>query len=59
MMDLGENGSIRAWHDFLVEECGLKIGQDWKWAWGNNRWHVEFMDERNEALVRLKMRDDS
>jgi len=59
MMDLGENGNIRQWYDFLVEECGLKIGQDWKWAWRNDRCHVEFMDPRNETAVRLKMRHDS
>jgi hypothetical protein len=59
MMDLGETSSIRAWYDFLTEECGLKIGQDWKWAWRNNRWHVEFMDDRIESLVRLKAQNDS
>ena len=57
-MDLGENSSIRAWHEFLTEECGYQLGRDWRWAWHNNCWAVEFDDPRIETAVRLRMNDE-
>jgi len=58
VIGLGEGASIRAWYEFLEEECDLRIGQDWRWAWRDNCWAVEFMDPRIETKVRLKMRDE-
>ena len=58
MMDLGETGSIKLWHDFLTQDCGLELGKDWRWAWQHNRWHIEFVNPSHETAVRLKMHYD-
>ena len=59
MMELGEEADINAWYHFLAEECGLKIGRDWRWAWSNNAWAIEFWDPKVETMIRLKMNNDS
>lgn len=59
MMALGEVADIKAWYRFLEEDCELRIGQDWCWAWYDNAWAVEFLDPKVEIMVRLKMSDDS
>lgn len=55
MMALGEWADIRWWHQFLTEECDLRLGADWTWGWQDNAWAVEFRDPRSEILVRLKL----
>lgn len=56
MMSLGELADIRWWHEFLVEECQLRLGDDWVWAWHENAWAVEFRDPRSETYVHLRLR---
>lgn len=55
MLPLEEFWNLREWHDWLREEMGLVIGQDYRWAWHNNRWAIEFVDSRQETVVRLRM----
>jgi hypothetical protein len=59
MMGLGEAADIRWWYEFLTEECGLTIGQDWCWGWKDDAWAIEFTDAKQETRVRLKLRDDT
>lgn len=56
MMALGDTADIKWWYDFLTQECDLRIGSDWHWAWHANAWAVEFVDGRSETLVWLKLR---
>lgn len=58
MLALGDTADIKWWFQFLSEECDLKIGQDWSWAWHDNAWAVEFLDPRAETLVRLRLRTE-
>jgi len=53
-MILPGDWNLRQWHDWLLEEFGLKIGQDYQWAWHQNHWAIEFRDDRQEILVQLK-----
>lgn len=54
MILMREDWNLRQWHDWLVEEMDLHIGQDWHWAWHDDRWAIEFVDPRMETAVRLK-----
>ena len=55
MLPLDEIWNLREWHDWLLQECGMAVGRDYRWAWANNRWAIEFTEPRDETLVRLKM----
>ena len=56
MMALGDAADIKWWYHFLADECRLRLGRDWSWAWHNNAWAVNFADSRSEVLVRLRLR---
>lgn len=53
-MDLGNTWNLQQWYDFLADECGLVIGQDFRWSWQNNKMGIYFMDPKVELMVRLK-----
>jgi len=53
MIELCGDWKIREWYDWL-ESQGLVIGQDFRWAWRNDNWAIEFLDHRQEILVLLK-----
>lgn len=53
-MTLGEEADIKWWYHFLVDECDLRLGKDWVWAWQNNCWAIDLHDPAQETWVRLK-----
>jgi len=57
MMGLGEAADIKWWYQFLVEECGLNLGEHWVWGWQDDAWAVEFAHDSYQTLVTLKLRD--
>lgn len=56
MIILRNDWNLRQWHDWLEEEMDLHVGQDYRWAWQDNHWAIEFLDDRTETAVRLKAR---
>lgn len=56
MMALGHAADIKWWYHFLADECGLRLGQDWSWAWHDDAWAVEFADSKSEVVVLLKLK---
>ena len=53
MIQLNGDWNIREWYDWL-ESQGLQIGKDFRWAWQDNNWAIEFMDDRQEIMFLLK-----
>lgn len=51
-----KNLSLIEWYNWLTE-CGLVLGQDYRWTWSDNTMAVEFLDPNVELLIRLKMHD--
>jgi hypothetical protein len=56
MIQLQGDWKINEWFDWL-ESQDLKIGQDWRWAWSDCNWAIEFVDPRIETMIRLKTQD--
>jgi hypothetical protein len=54
MLILQHDWNLRQWHDWLLAEMDLEIGRDYRWAWYNNHWAIEFIEPRTETAVRLK-----
>lgn len=52
-----EDWNLRQWYDWLAS-MGLEVGRDYKWAWLDNNWAIEFHDQRVETMIRLKARLD-
>lgn len=46
--------SLLEWYNFLNQDLGLEIGQDFCWAWQNDYMAIEFFDNKTATLVRLK-----
>jgi hypothetical protein len=55
MLILRNEWNMRQWYDWLREEMDLEIGRDYRWAWAENHWAIEFLDPRVETMVRLKV----
>ena len=53
MVELRGDWNIREWYDWL-ESQGLEIGRDFRWAWRNDNWAIEFLDDRQEIMILLK-----
>jgi len=53
MIELSGDWNIREWYEWLESE-GLEIGRDWRWAWCNQNWAIEFKDPRIETMITLK-----
>ncbi len=53
MIQLRGDWNIREWYDWL-ESQGLVIGRDVRWAWKNDNWAIEFLDDRQEIIFLLK-----
>lgn len=53
MIQLRGDWNIREWYDWL-ESQGLEIGRDFRWAWRNDNWAIEFQDDRQEIIFLLK-----
>jgi hypothetical protein len=56
MMAIGEAADIKWWYHFLTEECELRLGEDWTWAWYKDAWAVEFRDPQSQIMVLLRLR---
>jgi len=54
MLLLRRDWNFRQWHDWLLEEMDLQIGRDYRWAWKDGNWAIEFTDPKTEMMVRLK-----
>jgi len=54
VIELHGDWNIKQWYDWL-ERQGLEIGRDFRWAWSNNNWAVEFSDDRQEIMILLKL----
>ena len=54
MVELRGDWNIREWYDWLARQ-GLEIGRDFRWAWRNDNWAIEFLDDRQEILILLKL----
>ena len=54
MLLLRRDWNLRRWFDFLTDECGLQINQDFRWGWQDGNWAIEFTDPKTEMMVRLK-----
>jgi len=48
--------NIQKWYEWL-ESQGLEIGRDFRWAWKDNAWAVEFTNTQKETWVRLRLRE--
>jgi hypothetical protein len=53
MIELRGDWNISEWYDWL-ESQGLQIGRDFRWAWRNDNWAIEFLDDRQEIIFLLK-----
>ena len=53
MIELRGDWNIREWYDWLGSQ-GLEIGKDFQWAWRNDNWAIEFLDDKQEIMVLLK-----
>lgn len=54
MLMLPHQWNLRQWHDWLLAEMDLRVGQDYRWAWRDNQWAIEFFEAKTETAVRLK-----
>lgn len=52
-----EDWNLRQWYEWL-QGMGLEVGRDYKWAWLDNNWAIEFHDQRVETMIRLKAKVD-
>lgn len=57
MILMREDWNLRNWYDWLETEMDLKSGRDYRWAWVNNRWAIDFVDPKMETAVLLKMKE--
>jgi len=53
MIELRGDWNIREWYLWL-ENQGLEIGRDFRWAWRNDNWAIELLDDRQEIMILLK-----
>jgi len=54
MLTFDTDWNLSQWHNWLESEMGLCVGRDYKWAWADNTWAIEFHDPQMELMVKLK-----
>lgn len=54
MILLINDWNLLDWVEWLEQELGLLIGQDYKWSWHNGCWAIELERPENELMIVLK-----